>query len=560
MTDPLYKKLVQGIEKMNLDPSEMRREELVDMISFGFNSLPSPSTDDAYLGAPLDKEPNLDSWEELPAQGKDRKVILTAGLSVLHGQPRWHAPSVMHNVNPAPLMDSVAAATVASAYNPNLLWDFVSAGVQTLERQVFRQLGKLAGWDVSQPDGVFTFGGKGCLTYAIRVGLNRCLPGVSSSGLAGKKAPVVVTSSANHYSIDTACALMGIGTQGVLRVPTLPEGDIDITAYEKIINETMKSGTPIACIISSGGNTLDMTVDPAKRMKEIAGEAAKRYGLAYRPFMYMDAVVGWPWMTFANYDWKRNHLGIPHLVASKLQKLGNLLGQTSVCDAFGCDFHKTGLAPYISSAFVIRRAEELHSIFKDEISETPRESYGNNFVQHHTIEHTRSAGPSLSAWVALQNVGIDGLRSYLSRLTEIGTAFQEKLPAHGLEHVNKCGLGFAGVFWPKPKNGPQTYAELINASDEIVNDCNKRIFAIYDELAAPENGEPPIVLRYLPQYSLTKSGLPAATLVVYPMALATSDKDIDYYVERIGNAAKRLSDPNARIRPFRFNPPQHVPK
>lgn len=559
-SDPQYMKLIGKIEGLMLDPAETRRKDLTGLISQAFDSLPKPEANNAYLGDTLNVEPDLSAWEHLPSKGGDRKKILAASLSVLHGQPRWFVPSVMHNVNPAPILDAVAASAVASVYNPNMLWDFVCAGVQTLERQLFRQMGTLAGWNEAQPDGVFTFGGKGCLTYAIRVGLNRSLPGVSSNGLGGSKSPVVITSTSNHYTIDTACSLVGIGTKGVVRIPTVNGGEIDLDAYKKTIDDLMREGTPIACIIASGGNTLDMTVDPAVEMRKIADETASRYNLAYRPFMYMDAVVGWPWLSFKNYDWKRNHLGIPEALHGKLQKLGIGLAQVSACDAFGCDYHKTGLAPYISSAFIVRNAAELHSIFKDSVVETQRESYGNNFVQHHTIEHTRSATPSLSAWIALQNLGTDGLRSYLARMTEVGTAFQERLPAYGMEHVNKNGLGFAGVFWPRPDNGPKNYAELINAPDPIVEECNKRTFAIFDELAVPDHGEKPVVLRYLPQYSLTKSGLPAATIVVFPMAVATSNADIDELVEQIGQTAQRLSRPNAPIRAFRFNPPKHVPK
>lgn len=557
---PRYMQIADRIEQKLLDPAEKRRDDLVELIGKALDSLPKPSSHDAYLGDPLSQEPDLSAWEHLPQEGGDRIKVLAGGLSALHGQPRWHAPSVMHNVNPPPLLDTIAATTVASLYNPNLLWDFVSAGVHTLERQIFRQMGRLAGWKESQPDGVFTFGGKGCLTYAVRIGLNRCTPGISSHGLPTGKKPVVVTSAANHYTIDTVCSLVGLGTEGCVRIPTKADDTIDILAYAETLDRLMADKTPIACIIASGGNTLDMSVDSPAEMRRIADDLGQKHGLTYKPFLYFDTVVGWPWLSFKDYDWSKNHLEISPALQPKLKTLGDRLAEVSVCDGFSCDYHKTGLAPYSSSSFVIRNAAELHSIFKDTVTELPRDSHGNNFVQHHTIEHSRSAGPSISAWIALQNVGVDGLRSYLARMTEIGTAFQTQLPQYGIEHINPHGLGFAGVFWPRAKNGPSDYAELLKATPEVLEASNKYTFALFDQLANPDDGSKPIMLRYLPQYRQSQSGLPAATIVIYPMALATTNADITELVEQIGKTATRLAEPNVPFRAFRFNPPKHVPK
>ena len=559
-SQPRYAQVAARIEEMLLDPSEKRRDEFVKLIAGALRSLPAPRGSDAYLGAPLCAEPDFSDWEHLPQEGQDRQAILEAGLRALHGQPRWHAPAVLHNINPPPLLDTVVGTTLTALYNPNVLWDFVSAGFHTLERQVFRQLGRLAGWPEPQPGGVFTFGGKGCLTYAIRIGLNRCVTNASSQGLGSGPRPVVVTSATNHYTIETVCSLLGMGTSAVVRIPTLADDTIDMAAYAKTLGRLMASKTPIACIVASGGNTLDMSVDSPAEMKRIAQALARKHNLKYDPFLYFDTVVGWPWLSYRDYDWSQNPLEISFQLQSKLRVLGDKLGEVVVCDAFGCDFHKTGLAPYACSTFVIRNPAELHSIFKDSVDELALESFGNNFVQHHTIEHSRGAGPSLAAWIALQNLGLDGLRAYLARMTEVGMAFQRLLPQHGLEHVNPHGIGFAGVFWPRHKVGPQSYAKLLSSNASVIETSNKQTFSLFDELANPDDGHAPVMLRYLPQYRHAKAGVPAATIVVFPMALATTDIQIDELVARIGSVAKRLAEPCVVSRPLRFNPPQHVPK
>ena len=209
---------------------------------------------------------------------------------------------------------------------------------------------------------------------------------------------------------------------------------------------------------------------------------------------------------------------------------------------------------------MIRNAAEYHSVYKDEIEELPRQPHGNNFIQHHTIEHSRSFAPVLSAWISLQNLGIGGLRSYLAHMTEIGSIFQEVLPQYDIEHVNPYGLGFAGVFWPKRKNGPKSYRELIKAEPEVVKSCNDFTFALFGELANPTDGEQSIVLRYLPQFDVSESGLPAATFVVYPMAVSTDIKQAYELAHLIGRKAQKMQTLKLVSNNLDYEAPKHVPK
>ncbi|MGB0848858.1 MAG: hypothetical protein ACPGSM_19145, partial [Thiolinea sp.] len=321
---PAYTKTAQHIAGLTLDPAESNRKALPEAIQQAFAALPAVSTDDTRLGEALQAEPDLSAWEALPEQGHDRAAVLAASMQTLQGQPRWHSPAVMHNINPAPLLDTVAASAIVNTYNPNLLWDYVSAGGQATERQILRQMGRLIGWEEEQPEGAFTFGGKGCLINAIRTGLNRCVPNVSSQGLPAGPKPVVISSAANHDCIATVCSLLGLGKDAWVKVPTLADGSI-----------VMAKGIPIACVIASGGDTLNVAADSPLAMRSIILEEAIQAKLSYSPFLYFDTVVSWPWLTFKNYDWAENPLEISEHIAGKLNELGRRLGEAETCDAIG---------------------------------------------------------------------------------------------------------------------------------------------------------------------------------------------------------------------------------
>lgn len=71
-------------------------------------------------------------------------------------------------------MNTVAASTITNIYNPNGMIDRTSAGYLKMEKQIIRQLSNLLDIDSSKSAGVFTSGGKICITYAVKCGLNRC--------------------------------------------------------------------------------------------------------------------------------------------------------------------------------------------------------------------------------------------------------------------------------------------------------------------------------------------------------------------------------------------------
>ena len=91
----------------------------------------------------------------------------------------------MHNINAPVLIDAVAIKALTSLYNPNCLWDFVSGTFLRFEDAVIHQMISLFGWRSGSADGVFTFGGKGTLLYAISIGANAAAKQVSRSGLNG---------------------------------------------------------------------------------------------------------------------------------------------------------------------------------------------------------------------------------------------------------------------------------------------------------------------------------------------------------------------------------------
>jgi glutamate/tyrosine decarboxylase-like PLP-dependent enzyme len=555
-----WEQVLQRLRTHFLQPDERNANELDGLVASILASVPGNRDEALHLGESVDYEKALQRFEVLTSSGRPRSEVLAGLGRILSGMPKWHHPQVMHNINPPPMLDAVAAASVANLYNANALWDYVSAGALYAERQITRQLAELAGWD-REAGGVFTFGGKGCLTYAVRLGLNRCLRGSAKAGIATSSAgPVVISSAASHYSLDTVCSLVGLGTDASLRVAVHDDDTMDTESLEQVLTTALAQGRPVAAVVLCGGNTLHMSVDAVDDAIEVIERVCGAHGLNYRPFVYFDLVVGWPWLFFSGYDFGVNPLGFSPVTIERLRTTYRRVAQVKRVDAFGVDFHKLGHCPYSTSMFLARDETEIHSIFRAERTQTPFLSHGSNFMQHHTIEHSRSAAPVLAAWTALQVSGHDGFRAYLANGVGVADALRHGLARGGFELLNRFGNGFASVFAVRAPGRIGNFDALLEAPTDILQHHNAYTFRLAHFLEHGCAAHTSFVLRFLPQYKRASCGTDAAVLVAYPMSPSLDAAQMSVLATIICNMKRAFDElGDTAVAPTRPMP-KHVPK
>lgn len=536
-------KIYRLFKKRFLSPTESNRDELTRLINKTFKIFPVPiKSVSPYLGGSGGNYTFLKTHEKIPNSLADRKKVLKDAFRLLTGAIRWHSPDTLQNVTPPPLIESVAISTLVNLYNPNLIWDHVSAGAQEAEQQIVRQISKLIGW-TGNTDGVFTYGGKGCLTYAIRIGMNRCIPRMSSEGMRGAR-PVVLTTEYNHYIIESVCSLLGLGSNSCIRVKTLKDETMDLADFERVISKVFSEKRPIACIILSGGSTLTLSIDPIDSAIRIINRKCLEYKIKYRPFIYFDTVVGWPWLFYKNYDFIKNPLKISGNALQKIKIATRRLSKVCLADGAGIDFHKIGFASYNNSAFFVKNSAELHSIFKDKPDIRRRGSFGKNFLQQHTIEHSRSAAPVLAAWVILQSVGVIGFQMYLAQMITVADIFRSILPKYGFEVLNLGSLSFAAVYYPIPPKGPSDFESLKKTTPENINYANKYIYELSRYLAREDKGrKDPVDLGFF-KLMRADCGLDLNVLRIYPMSPYLDTKRATYLANIIGKKKQSFDKTN----------------
>lgn len=480
----------------------------------------------------------ISTYEDIPDEVANEDNILKDSMRVFNGQIRWNSVATMHNITPPILMDSIIGSMVANIHNPNVLWDFVSADAQTMERQVARQIADLCGWDKYKASGIFTFGGKACLLYAVRIGLNRAIKGYAVNGFENSKKTVVITSTENHYTVDYVCSFLGIGKSNCIRIPTHKDKMNMVIFKEKVI-ECMQNNILIAAVVVLGGNTINNSMDSLKEVHDIVEKYKTEYKLPYTPYIHFDTVVGWPWLFMKYYNFEENEFDINKKALDVLQENYGLVSQIKYADSMGIDFHKMGFVPYQSSIFMIKDGKELFSINKEQPERLPINDYGNNFTQHYTLEHSRSFAPIYSGWLALQTVGKKGFIAYLAHLTEVSFYLRENMEKSGFKWINREAKGFASVFWCSFVDDAQ-YEDALDWDKEKIKIQNEYIYNLYEVLGNGKYGKNRYIFACLPDYIKSNNDDNITTLRVFPMSLELCQEDIDYMVNDIKKIRKQF--------------------
>lgn len=452
----------------------------------------------------------------IPQNGlvKSERVKMIAGL--FKGAPRWHSPKTMYNVVPPPLVQTVISKFFNALYNPNLVLD-VSSGESTLvEQKVIKAISEYIGWDWKKAGGVFTFGGKATTMYGIKLGIKKCSPSYSEYGL--KDDLVVISTKTGHPSHISDSEWMGIGSKNVLRVDVDVKGIIDLENLEGIIRSVVASGKKIAAIIITGGTTNNMTVDPIAEVVDLRDRLSSELKLEYLPHIHVDAVVGFPWIFFKNYDFVNNELGISEKVLSNIKNIIRDLVFLDRADSFGIDFHKMGFCPYISSLFMVKNKKPFTGWKSDFVK------YGENSPFTYTMENSRPADGPNSAYVALNILGEKGFQEIIAHCMEIAEDLKHRINlSKAFNLLNKNSLGSSIMFIPCLPQGI-----VINDSTEEIMFKNEYVTHFLEIIRSMGN---PYFIDKVHSNSTGGVGYPSHCLKAYIMSpYASIDNNIKFIV------------------------------
>lgn len=467
----------------------------------------------------------------------------------LSGMFIWGHPRSQINVIAAPTIPSVIGQLLPSIYNPNLCSEESSRRLALAEIEAISMTADLVGYDVAEAGGLFTFGGTGTLLYGVKIGLEKACPGTARRGLSERA--VIVCSEQAHYATLSVADWLGIGQDQVVQIASSPENELRTCLLESQLRDLLKEGTPIAAIIATMGTTDAFGVDDLAAIHDIRDRLAEEFDLQAPPHLHADAVIGWAWSVFNDYDFDSNPLGFRPRTVRALASVARRIRHLGVADSLGVDYHKTGFCPYISSAFLVRNRDDLRLITRDETSMPYLFQSGQYHPGKFTLETSRSAAGPMAALANLRLFGKEGLRALLGHLVSMAEALRENLDGHASTTVlNRGNHGPVTLFRVYPDDvdtfqmPDQERLEARFREDLLKhNEYNRRLFELVQTDALKGEG---VVLSLTDCYRESDYGEPIVALKSYIMSPFSEESHIQSVLDSLWKARAQLADSGFR--------------
>ncbi len=159
---------------------------------------------------------------------------------------------------------------------------FEAAPVFTLmESAVLDKLARIVGWSTGGattaptndsvpvvPPGLFCPGGSTATLYALQLARHRRQPDIVTAGANGDRL-VLFVSESGHYAATKSAALLGLGTNAVVKVPTDPEGAMEPRALARAVAVAEHRGNVPFAVIGTSGTTVTSAFDDLEVLADI---------------------------------------------------------------------------------------------------------------------------------------------------------------------------------------------------------------------------------------------------------------------------------------------------
>ncbi len=480
----------------------------------------------------------------LPAEMSSVGAVTSDLVSYLRGMTIFGHPRTQQNVVPPPTIPSLIGVLLSSLHNSNIAWDEYSRLVALAEAEAVGITAQLVGYDPEQASGVFTFGGTGTSLYGVKIGLEKACPQAMQKGVSGDV--VVFVSDAGHYCANNVVGWLGIGADSLITIPTTPENEMDLAQLDQGVRTVLASGKKVAAIIATLGTTDAFGLDDLQGVVALRDAWVDEFKLDYRPHVHADAVIGWAWSVFNDYDFESNPLGFRPRTLRALAGACRRIRHLSLADSIGVDFHKTGFAPYVSSLVLVKDRQDLRLVARRPEQMPYLYHFGEHRPGTFTLETSRAGTGPLAALGNFRLFGKQGLQVILGHVVEMTQLLREHLEGHeGTTVLNRENFGTVTLFRVYP-SGVDTFAikrqELNDpAYREVLlsyNDYNREIFRYVHSEPMAGRG---VVISSTDCYRHTGYREPVFALKSYILSPFIDERDVEVVVLKVLEAREKMA-------------------
>ena len=426
-----------------MEPEEFRRlaNALVDWIAAYLSTDEYPvlsrvQPGDIRNALPAAAPESGTSFDEIFA---DFEKVLLPGITHWN-HPGFFAYFAISGSAPGVLAEFLTAALNVQA----MLWRTSPAATE-LEEVALCWLRQLLGLP-AQFEGVIYDTASIASLHALAAARESAVPDVRVKGLAGRQelSPLrVYASEQAHSSIDKAAIMLGLGQDGVRRIPTDERFRMRVEALNRAVEDDRSAGSLPVAVVATVGTTSTTSIDPVAEVSEVC----ERESL----WLHVDAAYAG--------------------AAAIVPETAAVLDGCDRADSLVVSPHKWLFTPFDLSAFYCRRMDTLKASFAltpDYLSTTET---GVTNLMDTGIQLGRRFR-ALKLWAVLRYFGAAGIRSRLGEHMRLARLFAGWVDeSDSLERLAPVPLSVV-CFRANPVDSPLTDAQLDTLNARLLERVN----------------------------------------------------------------------------------------
>lgn len=433
----------------DMTPQEFRKfgYKMIDWIAEYFQNLETrpvlPSIN------PGDIQKQIPAYPPVSSESMD-DMISDIDKIIMPGMTHWNHPDFMAYFNSTSSSPGILAELLSAAFNVNgMLWR-TSPSSAELERVTLNWLRDMIGipndfWGI-----IYDTASVSTL-HAIAAAREQ-VPGVNirENGMSGRNDIPrlrLYCSEQAHSSIDKAAITLGIGLNGIRKIPVDKYFRMIPEALLTAIDEDKQTGWLPFCAVATIGTTSTTSIDPVKRIGEICGKNSI--------WLHVDAAYGG--------------------TAAIVPEMKFILEGVELADSIVVNPHKWMFTPIDISAFYTKKPEILKRAFSlvPEYLKTNDDPGVENLMDYGVQLGRRFR--SLKLWFVIRYFGTEGIISILREHLRLAKLFSEWIEAHPkFEKIAQVNFGVVCFrFHPPDINDEDKLNELNEKLLHIINESGK---------------------------------------------------------------------------------------
>lgn len=336
-------------------------------------------------------EEELQFWKEFLKSGNENDLFqeITKRTTYVH-----HPNYIGHQVSPAAPITALTGM-ISSLLNNGMAVYEMGMAPSAIERVVTDIICEKIGFDTNS-SGFLTSGGTlANLTALLSARKAMLTQDIWNNGTQHSQLGIMVSEEA-HYCIDRAARIMGLGNQGIIKIPVTKGYQMDINTLEAKYKEAKNKGIQIFAIVGSAPSTATGIFDQLDHIATFASE--------HKLWFHVDGAHGGAGIFSTKY----------HDTVKGIEK----------ADSVVIDGHKMMMMPTITTALLFKNSSNASATFSQKadylLSESEHEDWYNSGKR--TFECTKTM-MSIHWFTLLKFYGKEVFDAYVTQLYDRGREF-----------------------------------------------------------------------------------------------------------------------------------------